>query len=722
MNPLSPVRRNEIGSHDLLSPPTASVEWHSESPFNTGRRPSASVIPNRDYILDLANSSRPLTNASERTKDRRATFQCSLCPKQFTRAYHLRSHLRTHTDERPFVCMFCGKAFSRGYDRKRHEGLHSGEKKFVCGGHLKDNSRWGCGHRFARVDALGRHFRSEAGRVCIKPLLEEEEPIEATQLSYDTSMPIGGNRLPQELLQQYHTLGISWDTLPNDTPDEIENDMNGRSSFDANSASEYGDDGDYSDPHYGWASDVRPYQSSSISPQELPRFGEGNPAHFQDKERSTSREERATVVLQDKSDQTRSPAGNIDAASVQIISEGGNTMGASPSDISGSVSDNLPLDRDNGQQEEPEKLVSAQIDSHDFIEDEHIGLPPPTSVKDLQSGSTKLNIDEEGDTSIADHSDIESAFSGHWDRESVFSDGAGTQSSQTSLDSIRVMNVAENEFVSLLLADDELKAVCQMAVETKGIGHARFENNFRRLLNIYSSDLRREATVRNHHLAASFVRNRSRYMARNVCLVLVPHSRVYDTLVKETAVGLEQKLAMWAHSRPSDTQNRLNPDPSADESSDTDSVAEDENEDDEKEETHFKQLSLVKDFLKTSLAFGLLRQNLVDFVRPSFHQSLKNLVRKLTNPKASEPVNPLQYNLVNLVDRLQVIPLDRITTAYEDEYNFSNNLKGNIERWTHTQWEWWPLLPYKGSIHPKEGRICWTCVSVSLRASFSSFC
>lgn len=321
----TPASGNTSDPAGTLHPNAAKMPTsRSTSPHGlhkSSRRSSTSSIPHRDYMLGLADPNRPNPNnpastasspgnssdhvvipspggGSKRTQKHPATFQCSLCPKRFTRAYNLRSHLRTHTDERPFVCSVCGKAFARQHDRKRHEGLHSGEKKFVCRGVLKDSNGWGCGRRFARADALGRHFRSEAGRVCIRPLLEEEAaekgwdfpgisspPQQQTTQPMEQMNPLGGPPqglgmmmpqhpqgapfdpfaqqqapagfnpgmgggmtfgLPQALLQQYPALaGIQWDALPaNSNEDLVEDDaISGRSSFDASSGGEMFEEG-----------------------------------------------------------------------------------------------------------------------------------------------------------------------------------------------------------------------------------------------------------------------------------------------------------------------------------------------------------------------------------------------------------------------------------------------------------------------------------------------
>ncbi|KAK9472255.1 uncharacterized protein V1510DRAFT_430527 [Dipodascopsis tothii] len=210
----------------------------SRSPSAEGRRDGSagrrrrSASANRDYILDLAQPSR----SDRRVQRHPANYACTLCSKKFTRAYNLRSHLRTHTDERPFVCTVCGKAFARQHDRKRHEELHTGVKKFECRGELLNGAGvWGCGRKFARADALGRHFRSEAGRECIRPLLEEEaREYASADRNYDALLGQGAyaqqyvgqpgangllavgapnpavNWLPLSLLQQYPALA-KWD-------------------------------------------------------------------------------------------------------------------------------------------------------------------------------------------------------------------------------------------------------------------------------------------------------------------------------------------------------------------------------------------------------------------------------------------------------------------------------------------------------------------------------
>jgi hypothetical protein len=136
------------------------------------RLPEFSAAQPTTTLAESHNSFSPFDQAIPK---RPVTFQCSLCPERFTRAYNLASHLRTtHTNERPLVCSICGKAFTSQHNWKRHESIHSGQKRFTCGGILKNGNKWGCGLQYAQVDQLAYHFRSQAGHTCIRPLLEEE--------------------------------------------------------------------------------------------------------------------------------------------------------------------------------------------------------------------------------------------------------------------------------------------------------------------------------------------------------------------------------------------------------------------------------------------------------------------------------------------------------------------------------------------------------------------
>ncbi|KAF2800244.1 hypothetical protein K505DRAFT_229183, partial [Melanomma pulvis-pyrius CBS 109.77] len=178
-------------------------------------------------------------------------YKCYTCKKGFTRTYNLRVHLRTHTDNRAFKCSICAAAFVRSHDLKRRERVHSGAKNFICRGVLKDNSSWGCGRQFHRPDALGRHFKSESGRVCLRLLLEDEEaekggrhPNAALDAALMQTTGVSGIPLPMapqvsphyglpaELLAQYPVLDDIWDRIPHEAPND--QDMDGRSSIEAN--------------------------------------------------------------------------------------------------------------------------------------------------------------------------------------------------------------------------------------------------------------------------------------------------------------------------------------------------------------------------------------------------------------------------------------------------------------------------------------------------------
>jgi uncharacterized Zn-finger protein len=60
---------------------------------------------------------------------KRRKHKCDECGQYFTRLHNLKSHLLTHSQEKPFICQECGHKFRRLHDLKRKLSAHDADHR-----------------------------------------------------------------------------------------------------------------------------------------------------------------------------------------------------------------------------------------------------------------------------------------------------------------------------------------------------------------------------------------------------------------------------------------------------------------------------------------------------------------------------------------------------------------------------------------------------------------
>ncbi|XP_008286126.1 transcription factor E4F1 [Stegastes partitus] len=149
-NSSTDVRTAEDASSDE---PVKTSHDESTGPLGRGRRKKIASHKATDQsdgtegsMSDNADSDKPVYKVNQEGR-----YICQLCEKTFKTTNILRTHMKTHSDQKNFSCDLCGTSFRTKGSLIRHNRRHTDERPYRC---------TLCGQSFRESGALTRHLKA----------------------------------------------------------------------------------------------------------------------------------------------------------------------------------------------------------------------------------------------------------------------------------------------------------------------------------------------------------------------------------------------------------------------------------------------------------------------------------------------------------------------------------------------------------------------------------